>query len=107
MADFNPVMNVEKFKKAIAKLPDDPTQGEEFFAFRCPSAKNPKVIDTGLYVGKDMKSEFTKERGKYKNATFYKGIIHRSVKNPNKKLVLESKDSASQLKELGKECIAT
>lgn len=107
MADFNPVMNVEKFKKAINKLPDDATQGEEFLAFRAPSAKNPKVIDIGLYVGKDMKADFSKDKGKYKNATQYKGVIHRSAKNPAKKLVLESKDSASQLKEVGKECLVT
>lgn len=106
MSDFQPAMNLEKFKKAIRKLPDDPTQGVEFLAFRAES-KSDKVVNVGLYVGKDMKSDYSKDKTKFKGATSYKGIIHRSAKNPAKKLVLESTGQSSTLKEIGKHCLLT
>ncbi len=105
MAKFKTVMNADKFKKAINDLPADPTQSVEFHGFRATKDGDKEYIYIGMYVGTDMTPAFTKDKGTFKSPTLFKGVIHRSPKQPKKKLVLESSGQKSVIKELGKESL--
>jgi hypothetical protein len=105
VAKFKTVMNADKFKKAINGLPASPGEGVEFLGFRATKDGEKDNVYIGLYVGADMTPAFTKEKAAFKSPTLFKGVIHRSPKQPMKKLVLESSGQKSLIKELGKESL--
>jgi hypothetical protein len=109
MAKIKPVMNAQKFKSAVAALPDDTTKEVKFKAFRSVKDAAKNEHHGGLYIGQTMDSDFTTDKSRYKTDRVYNtGKIRRSTKKPRQWLVLESSGGQlADLKEIGKACLHT
>jgi hypothetical protein len=98
------VSDKDHLKKALSKLPED---GEEELRFRAirGKRKDDKEESGGLFVGPQMLTAFTKEKEKFVSAQLFDGTIKRSKREPTKRLILVTKNTAAPLKELAKDCL--